>query len=156
MATYPGTSTGIGTWTTTATDSGGDIWVDTGTGGQVFRVRDPYGYYSGNVTITGSTDSNIDEISKAVTKKDLKIMKDEVQKYMKSQMLKDAKEIAGSLFEDIEKLKGEKTQLKKQVTELKTQVKTAQADIKKELIKIEELMSKRASEVGRFRNLDMS
>jgi len=168
MASYPlynstttsswGTSTGIddvGTWTTTATSSGGDIWVDTGTGGQVFRVRDPYGYHN-NVIISGSTDTNVNKISEAVTKKDLKMIKDEVKKYMNDQMLKDAKEIAGKLFTDIEKLKKDKTQLKKEVTELKTSLKKAQADIEAELIKIEEVLERRAASIGKFRYLDFS
>ena len=96
------------------------------------------------------------DISKAVTKKDLKMMKDEVRKYMQEQMVKDAKNIAGQLFKDIELLKKEKTQLKKSVTELKSQVKQAKKDIAKELTSIEELLEKRVKEIGRFGNLDFS
>ena len=48
-----------------------------------------------------------------ITKKDLKTMKAEVKKYMTDQMKKDAKEIPGQLFKDVEKLKKEKLLSKK-------------------------------------------
>jgi len=155
MAAYPlYTSTTTASWgTSTATDGTGEIYIDTGTGGQRIRFYNPYTTES---KWDVSIDTDTDKISKAVTKKDLKMIKDEVRKYMKDQMLKDAKKVAGSLFSDVEKLKKEKTQLKKEVTELKTLVKKAKADIQLELEKVEEVLERRARSIGKFKYMDFS
>ncbi len=177
MATnYPNyTSTGIWGTTTSATSGESGIWIDTGTGGQCVRVHNPYVRHpycvecgttidnSANTscvecgaTTDNSTNTSIDKISKAITKKDLNMVKDEVRKYMKTQMLIDAKEIAGKLFKDIESLKEEKTQLKKEVTELKTYLEKAQEDIHAEVAGIEEMLERRANAIGKFKYLDFS
>lgn len=130
-------------------------WIDDGTGG-----RPCIRYYeTGWTPDTGLNSTESDktlDIAKVVTKEDLKMMKDEVKKYMKNQMVKDARKIAGKLFDDIDKLKEEKTQLKKDVTELKRQVKQVKVDIQVELTAIEEMMEKKAKEIFRFAELDFS
>lgn len=124
---------------------------DDGTGGSYARTYDPYeGYGMTNVV------DHTYAISKEVTKKDLKAMKDEIRKYMQDQMVEDAREIAGQLFDDIEKLKEEKTQLKESVAELKIQVKQARSEIKDEVVAIEELLEKRVKQISKFANLDFS
>ena len=150
-----------GTWTinrstnTTATTTGSSsydgtyVYVDDGAGSYVTTCGPSYG-------MEPYVPDHSFAISKEVTKKDLKAMKDEIRKYMKDQMLEDAKEIAGELFEDIEKLKKEKTQLKKSVTELKNQVKKVQDDVKIELEALEELLERRAKEIIKFSNMDFS
>ena len=90
-----------------------------------------------------------------VTKKDLKIMKAEVKKYMTEQMKKDAKEIAGQLFKDVEKLKKEKTTLKKDMTLIKKQLKQIKKDIEKAMSDFEETIDKQVNRVIRFDNLDL-
>jgi predicted nuclease with TOPRIM domain len=144
------------TWTTPTNSgsgfSGDYIYVDDGTGGRYVTTYNTYNTYGMDTTTIDHTYA----ISKEVTKKDLKAMKDEIRKYMKDQMLEDAKEIAGELFEDIEKLKKEKTQLKKSVTELKNQVKKVQADVKTELEDLEDLLERRAKEIIKFSHMDFS
>lgn len=135
--------------TTGATDYGQYIYVDDGTGGRCWRDDTSYG-------MEPAVPDHTYAISKEITKKDLKAMKDEIRKYMQDQMLDDAKEIAGQLFDDIEKLKIEKTQLKTSVTELRNQVSEAKVDIKKELVAIEKLIEKRAQQIGKFANMDFS
>lgn len=141
--------------TVTITGSGSydaTIWYDNcGTGDTYVRTCGPYGEY-GTTNIIDHTYA----ISQEVTEKDFKAMKDEIRKYMQDQMLDDAKEIAGQLFDDIEKLKIEKTQLKTSVTELRNQVSEAKVDIKKELVAIEKLIEKRAQQIGKFANMDFS
>lgn len=143
------------TTTMTITGSGSydaTIWYDNrGTGDTYVETCGPYGEY-GTTNVVDHTYA----ISKEVTKKDLKAMKDEIRKYMQDHMLEDAKEIAGQLFDDIEKLKEEKTQLKKSVTELKKQVKKVQADVKSELQDIEDLLERRTKEIIKFSNMDFS
>lgn len=135
--------------TTATIDGCADYYyIDDGTGGPFIR------YY--NDRSSSTEPNNTLNIAKAVTKKDLKMIKDEIQKYMKDQMVKDAKKIAGKLFDDIDKLKKEKTQLKKDVTELKKQVKQVKIDIQTELIAIEEIMEKKAKEIFRFAGMDFS
>jgi hypothetical protein len=148
MADYP--------FTTTTTTGTGDyyenrIWIDNGTGGT----------YTGSYRTSGPWETtppadHTYAISKEVTKKDMKTMKDEIRKYMQDQMKEDAKKIAGQLFDDIEKLKIEKTQLKESVTELRNQVSEAKVDIKKELVAIEKLIDKRAQQIGTFSRMDFS
>lgn len=139
---------------TTATSDGvtdNYYYVNDGTGGPYTRH-----YESGwTPTELDRIDKTLD-IAKAVTKKDLKMVKDEVKKYMKDQMVKDAKKIAGKLFNDIENLKKEKTQLKKDVTELKKQVEQVKKDIQAELEAIEKMMERKAKEIFKFAELDFS
>lgn len=144
------------TWGTTAIGTttgdgypGNYVYIDDGTGGHHVTTYAPYGMEAKPIDHTYA-------ISKEVSKKDLKAMKDEIQKYMKDQMLEDAKEIAGQLFEDIEKLKKEKTQLEKSVTELKNQVEQVQKNVKNELLAIEELIDKRVQRIGKFAQMDFS
>jgi len=142
-----------------------NITLNTSTGSSTYGYNTPIWYADGTdrtaITTYGPFETvpianHTYAIFKEVTKKDLKIMKEEIKKYMQDQMVKDAKEIAGQLFEDIEKLKKEKTQLEKSVTELKEQVKEAKADIKKELVAIEKLIEKRAKQIGKFARMDFS
>jgi len=148
MATIPiyntlTTSTGSSTYDTTIR------WYNTGTGtGTYINTSGPWR--------TSKPADHSWAISKKVTEKDLKAMKDEIRKYMKDQMLEDAQEIAGQLFEDVEKLKKEETQLKKSVTELKNQVEQVKADVKSELEDIEALLEKRTKQIIKFSNLDFS
>ena len=152
MATIPLYSNSIFA-TATTTGAGGSydshIWIDEGTGGRHVTTFAPYG-------MEPCVPDHTYAISKEVTKKDLKAMKDEIRKYMKDQMMEDAKEIAGQLFEDIETLKKEKTQLKKSVTELKNQVEQVQDNVKSELKALEDLLERRAKEIIKFSHMDFS
>ena len=152
-ATRATTSTGSSTGSSTGTSSyDTQTWyTNDATGGTDIRT---YGYegYGMEPHVPDHTYA----ISKEVTKKDLKAMKDEIRKYMQDQMLDDAKEIAGQLFEEIAELKKEKTQLKESVAELKTQVEQVQAYVKSELEALEDLLERRSKEIIKFSHMDFS
>lgn len=143
-------------YSSSATDGLEEWYIGTEKDGQYIRVRYPHSGYSSCSYKVDTSLENIDKISRAVTKKDRAMIKDEVKKYLKDQMVEDAKEIAGELFDDIEQLKKEKTQLKKDITLLKKQIKKAQEDMREEVHKVEELLEKRAMSMSRFGNLDFS
>lgn len=95
-------------------------------------------------------------ISEVIAEEELQMIRDEVKKYMTDQMKKDAQKIAGKLFDDIEKLKKEKTAIKRDLTEFKKQLQQTKEDIRAEIIKMEEMMEKKATELLRFGDLDFS
>ncbi len=106
-------------------------------------------------TCTGSTWEAVDtQISSAVTKKDQRMIKEEVKRYMTTQLRKEARQAAGKVSRDIEKLKIAKIQLGKEITELKTQVEQAKEDIRTEITAMEEMLAKKATEMLRFGSLD--
>ena len=102
-------------------------------------------------------------VSDFVTRKDRKIMKDEIKKYMTEQLKKDAKKEAGQLFKDIEKLKREKDGIKKgtialekQLIELKEQLKQMKKEIREEMVAMEVMIERKANENVRFGSMDFS
>jgi len=106
---------------------------------------------------TDSTWGGVDvQVSSAVTKKDQRMVKDEIKKYMTTQLKKEARLAAGKVSRDIEKLKTEKIQLGKEITELKTQLEQAKEDIRAEITAMEEMLAKKANEILRFGSLDFS
>lgn len=136
-----------------ATTSGQKWYIDTGTGGPFIRVVDtPMVFHPYDKTPTDDTLN----IASVVTKEDRKIMKKAVEKYMKKQMLADAKEIAGQLFEDIEELREEKVRLQKDMKTLREQIEEVKENTSKELKIFEEMMEKKAKDIFRFTQLDFS
>lgn len=114
----------------------------------------PIAYVSTSLDSTwGGVDTRI---SSVVTRKDLRMIKNEIKKYMTTQLKKEARLAAGKISRDIGKLKTEKTQLGKEIIELKIQVEQAKEDIRAEITAMEEMLEKKATEMLRFGSLDFS